>query len=146
MSSIISPSLDSLRFFFAFLNLLSHFEKQHASVYWSRESSSILSSLSSSQTLASQLESAFSRKFVPNWQDSSTTKSCSLLEDFVGGASKLAGITGSKAHTRFTASQIHKWKQDDLKAYEETDRIGLVSSFVTTLLTADGVVRGIDAS
>lgn len=68
------------------------------------------------------------------------------MQEFIGGPDKLAEITGSKAHTRFTASQIHKWKQDEPKAYAETDRIGLVSSFVTTLLTADGVVRGIDAS
>jgi len=68
------------------------------------------------------------------------------MESHVGGPENLAKITGSKAHTRFTGAQIHKFRNENPEEYERTDRIGLVSSLVTTLLCADGEVKGIDAS
>ncbi|WWC92582.1 uncharacterized protein L201_007541 [Kwoniella dendrophila CBS 6074] len=121
--------------------------QQHASVYWSKQASSLLASPNPSSSLLSHLgEAAFSRSIVPNWQDSSTRLECDELEKTVGGAVALAQITGSKAHERFTGSQIMRFKRIDPKSYEETDRISLVSSAITTLLCLDGEIKGIDES
>ena len=115
-------------------------------MYWSKQSSSVLSSVDSSKPLVSQLSPAFSRPVVPNWQDSSTTADCRALEAAFGGPEALARATGSKAHERFTAAQIMRFKRLQPDVYEATDRIGLCSSFITTLLCLDGEVKGIDES
>lgn len=96
--------------------------------------------------MAEQLKGAFSREIIPNWQDHSTDRECAELEAAVGGPEQLARATGSKAHTRFTGSQIARFKRQFPEAYEQTARISLVSSFITTLLCADGEVKGIDES
>lgn len=96
--------------------------------------------------MATQLKNAFSRDEIPNWQDSSTIAECAAMEKHMGGAQHLARMTGSKAHTRFTASQIMRFKSQDPKAYQATSRISLVSSFITTLLCLDGEIKGIDES
>ncbi|PWY99057.1 putative XKS1-xylulokinase [Testicularia cyperi] len=126
--------------------------QQHASVYFSRAAPKILTTLSSSESLTKQVEAAFSRSVVPNWQDSSTGEACKAFEEVFGGAEQLAQVTGSKAHTRFTGPQIHKFRKQEPEAYRDTERIGLVSSFVTTMLcVGDGedpeqVIKGIDES
>lgn len=83
---------------------------------------------------------------MPNWQDSSTTSECQELEAALGGPEGLAQATGSKAHTRFTASQIMRFRRKEPEAYAATSRISLVSSFITTLLCLDGEIKGIDES
>ncbi|MCO5565938.1 hypothetical protein L7F22_019613 [Adiantum nelumboides] len=120
--------------------------QQHASVYWSKEAKNILNNIKSDQTLAQQLKNAFSRNEIPNWQDSSTLKECEELQERIGGEERLARITGSKAHARFTGPQIMRFRKTNPKAYENTWRISLVSSFMTTLLCLDGEVKGIDES
>ncbi|PWN21951.1 putative XKS1-xylulokinase [Microstroma glucosiphilum] len=123
--------------------------QQHASVYWSKNASKLLAGLNGqkgSAKLAQQLEGAFSRQIVPNWQDSSTTTECQEFERHIGGASKLAEITGSRAYERFTGPQIMRFRKEEPQAYLDTDRISLVSSFVTTMLCADGEIKGIDES
>ncbi|WVQ74680.1 hypothetical protein IAR50_004284 [Cryptococcus sp. DSM 104548] len=120
--------------------------QQHASVYWNRSSTHILSSVDPANSLTSQLRDAFSRMVVPNWQDSSTTAECKALEDAVGGPQALAEITGSRAHQRFTGPQIMRFKKIDPGAYERTARVSLVSSAITTLLCLDGEIKGIDES
>lgn len=115
-------------------------------MYWSRASSSILSSIKSEQPLHAQMQHGFSRTIIPNWQDSSTTAECRAMESAIGSAAQLARATGSKAHERFTGAQIMRWKSADPDAYDNTHRISLVSSFITTLLCLDGEVKGIDES
>lgn len=95
--------------------------------------------------LASQLESAFSREIIPNWQDSSTVPECSAITVAAGGPDSLAQITGSSAHTRFTGAQIMKFVRREPMAYAETGRISLVSSYITTLLCLSDV-KPIDES
>lgn len=126
--------------------------QQHASVYFSRAAPKIFTNLSSEKTLTEQVEEAFSRKVVPNWQDSSTVKACKAFEEAMGGGEELAKVTGSKAHTRFTGPQIYKFRSQEPEAYKNTERIGLVSSFVTTMLCVGqeedegSVIKGIDES
>lgn len=84
--------------------------------------------------LRDQLEPAFSREIIPNWQDSSTVRECSAITIAAGGPDALAKITGSSAHTRFTGAQIMKFARTEPEAYRATSRISLVSSYITTLL------------
>jgi len=92
------------------------------------------------------MKGAFSRPVIPNWQDSSTTVECRAIESAVGGAEQLAEITGSKAHERFTGPQIMRWIKAHPDQFNDTSRISLVSSYITTLLCLDGEVKGIDES
>lgn len=120
--------------------------QQHASVYWSIEAKELLKNVKTDQSLAQQLKNAFSRNEIPNWQDSSTLNECAELQERIGGEKRLAQITGSKAHARFTGPQIMRFRKTEPEAYRQTWKISLVSSFMTTLLCLDGEVKGIDES
>lgn len=122
--------------------------QQHASVFWSHSAPELLRTLRPVTGMAPQLAKggAFSRAVVPNWQDSSTSAQCRAMEAHIGGAAKLARITGSRAHERFTGPQIARFRITEPEAYQQTYRISLVSSALTTLLCADGEIKGIDES
>lgn len=115
-------------------------------MYWSNEATSLLGSLDPAKPFAEQLKGAFSRDVIPNWQDSSTVAECEALTKGMGGADKLAQVTGSAAHTRFTGAQIARFRRLFPAEYAATSRISLVSSFITTLMCADGEIKGIDES
>lgn len=108
--------------------------QQHGSVYWKNGSSSILSSLDPKKRLVEQFAEAFSTKESPVWMDSSTTEQCKKIEEAVGGALELSRLTGSRAHERFTGSQIRRIYETQPEVYKQTERISLVSSFMATLL------------
>jgi xylulokinase len=109
--------------------------QQHGSVYWSHEAGRLLSSLDSKGELVKQLApGAFSYEFSPNWQDHSTQKECDAFEERVGGADRLAQVTGSAAHHRFTGPQIMRLKQKLPDMYASTMRISLVSNFLASVL------------
>nr|CAD7434366.1 unnamed protein product [Timema monikensis] len=111
--------------------------QQHGSVYWQRGAQHTLQSLEASKFLHEQLARSFSTPNSPVWMDSSTTTQCRQLEQAVGGAQKLAEITGSTAYERFTASQIAKLSQTKPSVYNNTERISLVSSFACSLFLGD---------
>lgn len=108
--------------------------QQHGSVYWKKGSSLILSSLDLKKPLVDQLGNAFSIGESPIWMDSSTTAQCREIEKAVGGPLELSRITGSRAYERFTGPQIRKLFQTKPEAYDDTERISLVSSFVASIL------------
>lgn len=107
--------------------------QQHGSVYWKKGSEKVLQNLNPSRFLHEQLSNCFALQESPIWMDSSTTKQCKELEQFVGGNKKLSEITGSRAYERFTASQIAKIVQTKPELYKQTDRISLVSSFLASI-------------
>lgn len=118
---------------------------QHGSIYWSQEANNLLQNLDSSENLSSQLNNAFTNLNSPNWQDHSTGKEIKDFEIVAGGADKLAQITGSKAHYRFTGLQIRKMATRSLvEEYKKTSRISLVSSFVASVLL--GKITSIEQS
>ncbi|KAM0786269.1 hypothetical protein ACM66B_007066 [Microbotryomycetes sp. NB124-2] len=120
--------------------------QQHATVYWSSTASATLKNLDSSQPLHPQMTHAFSRSESPNWQDSSTTQECRDMEDAVGGPVAMARRTGSRAHERFSGPQILEFRRTRPEVYAATSRISLVSSFLTTMLCADGEIKPIEES
>ncbi|GMF09686.1 unnamed protein product [Phytophthora lilii] len=118
--------------------------QQHASVYWSK-GFSLCASLDAAAEVATSLveamkkqeQSAFYLPNGPSWMDSSTTRYCSELQAAVGGADRVAEISGSRAYERFTGNQIAKRIHEDPAFLEKCGRIALVSSMLTSLLCGD---------
>ena len=108
--------------------------QQHGSVYFHLGALDILQNLNPEQTLSEQLADAFTVPDSPIWMDSSTKDQCKGLESAVGGAEKLAEMTGSRAYPRFTGSQIAKIAQTREADYAATGCICLVSNFLCSLL------------
>ncbi|KAL5335794.1 FGGY family of carbohydrate kinase [Aspergillus crustosus] len=107
--------------------------QQHGSVYWGQDAEKLLKGLDAQKGLEEQLTGAFSHPFSPNWQDASTQKECDEFDAHLGGVEKLAEVTGSKAHHRFTGPQILRFQRKYPDVYKKTSRISLVSSFLASL-------------
>uniref|UniRef100_A0A8C8I6R9 Xylulose kinase n=1 Tax=Oncorhynchus tshawytscha TaxID=74940 RepID=A0A8C8I6R9_ONCTS len=107
--------------------------KQHGSVYWRKGTNQVLRDLQPGKTLHELLKGGFAVSDSPVWMDSSTTEQCQYLETAVGGAQRVADITGSRAYERFTGNQIAKIYKAQPEKYEDTERISLVSSFAASL-------------
>lgn len=112
--------------------------QQHASVYWAQGATDLLRDVEAHAPLRPQLAGAFSRAIVPNWQDATTLDECAELMRWADTTGGMCEVTGSMAHTRFTAAQILRWRRRHPEQYARTERIALVSNFVTTLLLAGG--------
>ncbi|KAL9587504.1 MAG: hypothetical protein Q9212_000206 [Teloschistes hypoglaucus] len=106
---------------------------QHGSIYWSEQGERALEQLDSSASLQAQLGDAFSHPYSPNWQDASTQEQCGAFDQCLGDESRLAQVTGSKAHHRFTGPQILRFRTKYPDKYEHTSRISLVSSFLASI-------------
>ncbi len=100
--------------------------QQHGSAYWKTGARAALANLAPGKPLKTQLASAFSRPDSPIWMDSSTAQQCAALEKALGGADKVAQISGSRAYERFTGNQIAKVASATPAVYEGTERISLV--------------------
>lgn len=122
---------------FARVKGISGCAQQHGTIYWSHGSCENLRNLSPDKFLHQQLANSFATSMSPIWMDSSTSEECKIIEETIGGAEKLAEITGSKAYERFSASQISKIYHTRPDVYKNTERISLVSSFVASLLIGD---------
>lgn len=146
----LRPALDlplSSSFPFHKVASISGAGQQHAMVLFSHAALTILSPshLSPLLPLAPQVIDAFASPLVTNWQDSSTTKECVELEGALpGGREEMVSKTGSKAHERFTGPQILKVSKGQNDVWEQTGRVGIVSSWLATMICLDGNVKGID--
>lgn len=116
---------------------LSGTAQQHGTVYWNKGARKVLQNLDPCSFLHAQLASSFSISHSPVWMDSSTSKQCRQLEEAVGGAENLAKITGSVGYERFSGAQISKIAETKPGAYENTERISLVSNFACSLFLGD---------
>ncbi|KAM0284378.1 hypothetical protein ACHAQH_001954, partial [Verticillium albo-atrum] len=108
--------------------------QQHGSTYWSSKAESLLANLGPSKALVDQLTDAFSHPYAPNWQDGSTQAQCDRFDEHLGDPQRLAEVTGSAAHHRFTGTQIMRLREKLPDMYAATDRISLISSFLASLL------------
>ncbi|KAK1831707.1 putative D-xylulose kinase A [Podospora conica] len=118
--------------------------QQHGSVYWGREAESLLGGLKADKPLVDQLTGAFSHPYAPNWQDHSTQAECDQYDAQLETAERLAQVTGSAAHHRFTGPQIMRLRRKLPEMYAATSRISLVSSFLASVLI--GSVAPMDIS
>ena len=66
--------------------------------------------------------------------DSTTNTECLQLEHAIGSNRALAQLTGSRAYERFTGPQIAKIAHDQPAAFENTEKISLISSYIPSLL------------
>lgn len=106
---------------------------QHGSVFWNAQAEDVLANLDPSQGLEKQIDKALAHPFSPNWQDASTQKECDEFDAVLGNEVELANATGSKAHHRFTGPQILRYSRKHPEAYQKTQRITLVSSWLATV-------------
>lgn len=108
--------------------------QQHGSVYLNVSGAPALTALDPGRTLVDQLNGIFTRETAPIWMDATTSEECREISSAVGGEQPLARATGSRAFERFTGPQIRRFFKRSRAAYDTTDRIHLVSSFLASLL------------
>jgi xylulokinase len=108
--------------------------QQHGSVYWNHDAPKLLANLQPDKPLVDQLENAFSHPYGPNWQDHSTQAECDQFDKCLSSPERLAEVTGSSAHHRFTGPQIMRLRRKLPETYANTSRISLVSSFLASVL------------
>ncbi|KZL69048.1 d-xylulose kinase, partial [Colletotrichum incanum] len=118
--------------------------QQHGSTYWGKDAETLLGGLRADKPLVEQLKQGFSHPYAPNWQDHSTQAQCDKFDANFETAQRLAEVTGSAAHHRFTGTQIMRLRQKLPEMYAATSRISLVSSFLASVLL--GSVAPIDIS
>jgi len=116
------------------LRAISGSAQQHGSVYLNQRAAAVLRSLDSTASLAPQLATIFSRPRSPVWLDASTGQQCREIENALGGADRVAALTGSPACERFTGPQIRRFAIEQPDAYADTARVHLVSSYLASLL------------
>lgn len=108
--------------------------QQHGTVYLNENFEKNLKNLNSSKNLKEQIINSFSRETAPIWMDSSTSKQCQEIRDALGGIKNTIKLTGSDTFERFSGPQIRKFYQDEPEAYDKTELIHLVSSFMASIL------------
>ncbi|KFH43244.1 D-xylulose kinase A-like protein [Hapsidospora chrysogenum ATCC 11550] len=111
--------------------------QQHGSVYWNDQAQGLLKGLDAGKPLAEQLAKALANEWSPNWQDQSTQSECDAFDSELGDREKLAQVTGSGAHHRFTGPQIMRQRRVNPDMYARTARISLVSSWLASVLMGD---------
>lgn len=117
--------------------------QQHGTVYLNSSAGPALANLETQRPLGEQLEGIFSRATAPIWMDTSTGQQCRQIEAAVGGTDALLQLTGNTAFERFSGPQMRRFWQTEADAWERTDNISLVSSFVSSLFA--GRLVGVDA-
>lgn len=108
--------------------------QQHGTVYLNELAAGALGGLRGDMGLAEQIEDIFSRHTAPIWMDTSTAEQCRQIEAAVGGRQALLELTGNTAFERFSGPQIRKFYQEHPADYGQTAYIGLVSSYMASLL------------
>lgn len=108
--------------------------QQHGSVYLNAAWPGVLAGLSPEDSLASQIGPCLSRETAPIWMDTSTAAECAEINAAVGGPDTVCAKSGSIAIERFTGPQIRRFYKKNPTAYERTQSIHLVSSFLCSVL------------
>ncbi|MCX7712511.1 MAG: FGGY-family carbohydrate kinase [Chthoniobacterales bacterium] len=108
--------------------------QQHGSVYLSKSYGRQLRWLDPGKSLRIQLKSCFTREVSPIWMDTSTSEECREIGEVMGGAGEVCRRSGSVPIERFTGPQIRRFFKRWRAAYERTEHIGLVSSFMAGVL------------
>lgn len=134
---VLLEKMRSAGFDFSRVRAVSGSGQQHGSVFWRKGARQTLKHLDPQKHLHLQLQECFALQDCPVWMDSSSSDQCQFLEEAVGGAQRLADVTGSRAYERFTGSQIAKIYRSKPEEFSETERISLISSFASSLFLGD---------
>ena len=108
---------------------------QHCTVYVNGKFEQTISVLTPHTSLRGQLDSCFSRPSSPIWEDRSTVAEALSLSRVLKDKGGIASLTGNRAELRFPAVQILKWGREMPEEYAATERIFLLSAFITSILT-----------
>jgi xylulokinase len=108
--------------------------QQHGTVYLNNTFEYAITSLDYHKSLVEQLKNVFTRHTSPIWMDSSTSKQCKEIREYLGGKKLTIQITGSDTFERFSGPQIRKFYQEEAQSYQKTSSIHLVSSFLSSIL------------
>ncbi|MFW5785691.1 MAG: FGGY-family carbohydrate kinase [bacterium] len=114
--------------------------QQHCSVYTNGAFLDRLRALhdagdaGASQSLAWRLNGCFARATAPIWEDRTTAAEAEELTAALKGYGGVEVLTGNRAELRFPASQILRWAGEDPTGYDGTDRILVLSAFITSIL------------
>lgn len=108
--------------------------QQHGSVYLNECWQATLQSLNTQQALSAQIAPCLSRSTAPIWMDTSTQTECTEIAQTVGGNTIVCRKSGSIAIERFSGPQIRRFYKFQPQAYQQTQRIHLVSSFLCSVL------------
>ncbi|KAK7123292.1 hypothetical protein R3I93_021641 [Phoxinus phoxinus] len=134
---VLLEKMRSAGFDFSRVKAVSGSGQQHGSVFWRTGARQTLNHLDPRKHLHVLLQDSFALQDSPVWMDSSTSGQCQSLEETVGGAQRLADITGSRAYERFTGNQIAKIYRLKPNEFSESERISLVSSFASSLFLGE---------
>ncbi|EGR45954.1 xylulokinase [Trichoderma reesei QM6a] len=119
--------------------------QQHGAVFWNASAEELLGGLDAAKgSLVEQLRGALAHEFAPNWQDHSTQEELVAFDAELGDREKLAEVTGSGAHHRFTGLQIMRIRRVLPQVYANAKRISLVSSWLASVLM--GSIAPLDVS
>jgi xylulokinase len=121
---------------------------QNATVWWTQESSTQLASLSSQQSLHTQLGSSktFALLHTPSPHDASTATQAQAIEAALGGPDNMAHRVGTAAHASLAAAQAMKIREGNPEAWTRTargGRLSLASALIPTLLLGRWAALGV---
>uniref|UniRef100_A0A8C1FUM8 Xylulose kinase n=1 Tax=Cyprinus carpio carpio TaxID=630221 RepID=A0A8C1FUM8_CYPCA len=129
---VLLEKMRNAGFDFSRVKAISGSGQQHGSVFWRKGARQTLNHLDPQKHLHLQLQECFALQDCPVWMDSSTSDQCQFLEAAVGGAQRLADITGSRAYeVRLTP------KTPEISQYLHSSKISLISSFASSLFLGD---------
>lgn len=87
--------------------------------------------------LPSILEECFAYPTAPIWMTANTVAQTHHVRQTVGGSTQMIERSGSDAPLRFTGAVMRRVAEQFPEAYEETQVIQLISSFIPAVLTAN---------
>uniref|UniRef100_A0A8C2PS19 Xylulose kinase n=1 Tax=Cyprinus carpio TaxID=7962 RepID=A0A8C2PS19_CYPCA len=137
---VLLEKMRNAGFDFSRVKAISGSGQQHGSVFWRKGARQTLNHLDPQKHLHLQLQECFALQDCPVWMDSSTSDQCQFLEAAVGGAQRLADITGSRAYeVRLTPKtpEISQYLHSSKFRASVYCRISLISSFASSLFLGD---------
>jgi len=115
--------------------------QQHGHVYLGREANGLLQRLrdpdSTARPLAAQLSRAFAYGTSPIWRTSNTERQAAELRAAAGGSRRMIELTGSDSPLRFTGAVMRRVAEQFPEAFERTEVLQLISSFLPAVLTGN---------
>lgn len=115
--------------------------QQHGHVYLGQEAKALLQRLrdpeSAARPLAAQLPRAFAYGTSPIWRTSNTSDQASQLRAAVGGKREMIELSGSDSPLRFTGAVMRRVAEQFPGAFDRTEVVQLISSFLPAVLTGN---------